>query len=261
MWARELRESLDECSCAATSGMEVCPSRTITRRVFCQAVVIVAWSCAPDVRPPQRDCMEEESTDQGSHSHVTERTRSSPRIWTHAWDMRSWACQSLCATVARVLCFYLNTRHSQRARTRPDGPLLLHSKAKIGSKTPTAEDSPQQSQMCAGQHNLEPLAEVERALLVVEVLHAPHPEGLGLLLVVGGEHFCRHKGEGTRVSQTIQSTRTADPRPRDAHAVPSLPLSCRQAAPAHGHQLATGPGGSGGLRTDRTTPTGCSPSP
>jgi hypothetical protein len=29
---------------------------------------------------------------------------------------------------------------------------------------------------------LEPLAEVERALLVVEVLHAPHPELLGLLL-------------------------------------------------------------------------------
>jgi hypothetical protein len=32
-------------------------------------------------------------------------------------------------------------------------------------------------------HNdLEPLAEVERALLVVEILHAPHPELLGLLL-------------------------------------------------------------------------------
>ena len=29
---------------------------------------------------------------------------------------------------------------------------------------------------------LEPLSEVERALLVVEVLHAPHPELLGLLL-------------------------------------------------------------------------------
>ena len=141
------------------------------------------------------------------------------------------------------------------------GPYCCTPRPKSGARPPTAEDSPQQSQMCAGQHNLEPLAEVERALLVVEVLHAPHPEGLGLLLVVGGEHFCRHKGEGTRVSQTIQSTRTADPRPRDAHAVPSLPLSCRQAAPAHGHQLATGPGGSGGLRTDRTTPTGCSPSP
>ena len=39
---------------------------------------------------------------------------------------------------------------------------------------------------------LEPLAEVEGALLVVEVLHAPHPKGLGGLLVVGGEH-CLHK--------------------------------------------------------------------
>jgi hypothetical protein len=35
---------------------------------------------------------------------------------------------------------------------------------------------------------LEPLTEVEGALLVVEVLHAPHPKLLGLLLV-GGEHF------------------------------------------------------------------------
>jgi len=38
-------------------------------------------------------------------------------------------------------------------------------------------------------HSLEPLAEVEGTLLVVEVLHAPHPE-LGGLLLVGGEHFC-----------------------------------------------------------------------
>ena len=37
--------------------------------------------------------------------------------------------------------------------------------------------------------DLEPLAEVEGALLVVEVLHAPHPE-LGGLLLVGSEHFC-----------------------------------------------------------------------
>ena len=35
--------------------------------------------------------------------------------------------------------------------------------------------------------DLEPLAEVERALLVVEVLHLPHPEFGGLLR--GGEHF------------------------------------------------------------------------
>jgi hypothetical protein len=37
---------------------------------------------------------------------------------------------------------------------------------------------------------LEPLAEVERALLVVEVLHAPHPELGGLLLGLR-EHFCK----------------------------------------------------------------------
>ena len=34
--------------------------------------------------------------------------------------------------------------------------------------------------------DLEPLAEVEGALLVVEVLHLPHPKLLGLLR--GGEH-------------------------------------------------------------------------
>jgi hypothetical protein len=39
---------------------------------------------------------------------------------------------------------------------------------------------------------LEPLAEVERALLVVQVLHAPHPELLGLLLGILGEHFLRN---------------------------------------------------------------------
>jgi len=35
--------------------------------------------------------------------------------------------------------------------------------------------------------DLEPLAQVERKLLVVEVLHLPHPELGGLLR--GGEHF------------------------------------------------------------------------
>ena len=52
--------------------------------------------------------------------------------------------------------------------------------------------------------NLEPLAEVERALLVVEVLHAPHPE-LGGLLLVGGEHcFCTHTY--TQASQCMRPT-------------------------------------------------------
>ena len=51
------------------------------------------------------------------------------------------------------------------------------------------------------RNNLEPLAEVEGALLVVEVLHAPHPE-LGGLLLVGGEHFC--KEDQASVSKTTQ---------------------------------------------------------
>jgi hypothetical protein len=52
----------------------------------------------------------------------------------------------------------------------------------------------------AGNHCLEPLAEVEGALLVVEVLHAPHPE-LGGLLLVGGEHCC------CRTRKSIRSAR------------------------------------------------------
>jgi len=45
-----------------------------------------------------------------------------------------------------------------------------------------------------GTNGLEPLAEVEGALLVVEVLHAPHPE-LGGGLLVGGEHLLRARGQ------------------------------------------------------------------
>ena len=37
--------------------------------------------------------------------------------------------------------------------------------------------------------DLEPLAEVERALLVVEVLKAPQPKLGGLLILGGAEHF------------------------------------------------------------------------
>jgi len=49
--------------------------------------------------------------------------------------------------------------------------------------------------------NLEPLAEVQGALLVVEVLHAPHPE-LGGGLLVGGEHFCTGQRPGQRLRRT-----------------------------------------------------------
>jgi hypothetical protein len=45
----------------------------------------------------------------------------------------------------------------------------------------------------------EPLAEVQRALLVVLVLHAPHPEAGGLLLSKLGKH-CKSVGEIMRRS-------------------------------------------------------------
>ncbi len=65
-------------------------------------------------------------------------------------------------------------------------------------------------------NGLEPLAEVEGALLVVEVLHAPHPELGGLLLVVGGEHFLHSKDSG--VSCLCQHC-----RPKSHHVITTLP--------------------------------------
>jgi hypothetical protein len=50
-------------------------------------------------------------------------------------------------------------------------------------------------------NGLEPLAEVERALLVVEVLHAPHPELGGLLLGLG-EHFCTQRESWSASGET-----------------------------------------------------------
>ena len=79
------------------------------------------------------------------------------------------------------------------------------------------------------QHNgLEPLAEVEGALLVVEVLHLPHPELGGLLR--GGEHYLKstknesaaaeqHKhhaecmNNALQASRRVASPRLASPRP------------------------------------------------
>ena len=52
---------------------------------------------------------------------------------------------------------------------------------------------------------LKPFTEVERALLVMEILHAPHPQGLGLLLVVGGEHFCQQSTHEQIVSHACHS--------------------------------------------------------
>jgi len=62
------------------------------------------------------------------------------------------------------------------------------------------------------ENGLEPLAEVEGALLVVEVLHAPHPELLGLLLV-GGEHYsCTRPNSFQKASRTgpTKATHTPD---------------------------------------------------
>ena len=53
--------------------------------------------------------------------------------------------------------------------------------------------------------SLKPFAEVERALLVMEILHAPHPQGLGLLLVVGGKHVCQQSTHELTVSNACHS--------------------------------------------------------
>jgi hypothetical protein len=57
---------------------------------------------------------------------------------------------------------------------------------------------------------LEPLAEVEGALLVVEVLHAPHPE-LGSLLLGLGEHFCARGRRGSRQRHKLLVTLRLSP--------------------------------------------------
>ena len=63
-------------------------------------------------------------------------------------------------------------------------------------------------------NNLEPLAEVQGALLVVEVLHAPHPE-LGGLLLVGGEHFTAHiPNNPSEPAHNHHFTPTTDKPPR-----------------------------------------------
>ena len=54
---------------------------------------------------------------------------------------------------------------------------------------------------------LEPLAEVERALLVVEVLHAEHPEAGGLLLGLG-EHAAQTQSLWSATSQDTNSRHT-----------------------------------------------------
>ncbi len=55
---------------------------------------------------------------------------------------------------------------------------------------------PHHCSLLFSKKGLEPLAEVEGALLVVEVLHLPHPELSGLLGLGNGlEHFCcKRKG-------------------------------------------------------------------
>ncbi len=104
------------------------------------------------------------------------------------------------------------------------------------------------------QHNgLEPLAEVEGALLVVEVLHLPHPELGGLLR--GGEHYLKrtknesaaagqHKHHAENMNNGLQaSPRLASPRPlrpmrpaRQLHSIlgatPSLSSFYSSAKPA-----------------------------
>ena len=57
-------------------------------------------------------------------------------------------------------------------------------------------------------YRLEPLAEVEGALLVVEVLHAPHPE-LGGLLLVGSEHSAESADrESEKTIQRLRNSQT-----------------------------------------------------
>ena len=69
--------------------------------------------------------------------------------------------------------------------------------------------------------DLEPLAEVEGALLVVEVLHLPHPKLLGLLR--GGEHFSaqsrhRHRQDQPQSCQLRPASNATQQTIRQGHA-------------------------------------------
>ena len=63
--------------------------------------------------------------------------------------------------------------------------------------------------------DLEPLAEVEGALLVVEVLHLPHPELLSLLR--GGEHLHECTTAHVRTENQTASMRHLCARTSPAH--------------------------------------------
>jgi len=60
---------------------------------------------------------------------------------------------------------------------------------------------------------LEPLAEVERALLVVEVLHLPHPELGGLGLGNSREHSAEHSPESVAAAAPIPTASGQDRTP------------------------------------------------
>jgi len=102
------------------------------------------------------------------------------------------------------LCIAVYRQHGQTIANHPGDRVYAHARASRGRLQPQAARSTvDAATRYRRTSNLEPLAEVEGALLVVEVLHAPHPE-LGGLLLVGSEHFCK--------SDTVRAGETAGGR-------------------------------------------------
>ena len=81
------------------------------------------------------------------------------------------------------ISFFIENERGRRIT--PDGTNAVHGEP-LGPPPLWEEGRPQGKARLMVR--LEPLAEVEGALLVVEVLHLPHPKLLGLL--GGSEHFC-----------------------------------------------------------------------
>jgi hypothetical protein len=141
------------------------------------------------------------------------------------------------------LCIAVYRQHGQTIANHPGDRVYAHARASRGRLQPQAARSTvDAATRYRRTSNLEPLAEVEGALLVVEVLHAPHPE-LGGLLLVGSEHFCTRQATSELGLSALSCARPQTPTFADATRAPvqarprpfaSLTAGRRGARPAFG---------------------------
>ena len=95
--------------------------------------------------------------------------------------------------------------------------------------------APSAHQGTTGPGDLEPLAEVEGALLVVQVLHAPHPQGLGLLLADLREHRVFWSWETRGEERRSEMATEASTRPTEHAQQHTRTLTHPRTARTHKH--------------------------